>query len=442
MKQLRDSNGRFASKKIRANADSIEYNRLLLSRLAGMQYNGERDIDTVLGYTTNPSIKNYHSMYDRRGIASVIVDAPAKTTWRKTPLITDGSEGKSDFMTQLTLLIDKLSVFNYLERVDRLAGVGQYGVLLIGAKGGELSQPLQHLSGPNDIIFLSSFSQLYADVKSLSAEPNDPRFGKPIMYSINLGGDINGQDALGIKDVHWTRIIHVAEGLLENEVYGEPRLQKIYNRLEDLDKIVGSSAEGYWQSAAKGYAINPKEGFELSPGDITAAKDEWQNFIHGLQRIMVSEGMDVQELKGDAIDPTAAFDVVMSIISGTKGIPKRILLGSERGDLASTQDEANWLGHIAERQIQYAEPQILRAFIDRLISVNALPAPNGGVYAVGWEPLFYLNEIELGKVHSLNANAVRNMIGKDGDPRLLLTMSEQRIMLGLPAEMEGDSNGK
>lgn len=428
----RDNKGRFVSN---TRASDL-LGRQVLSLLAGMQFAGDRDIDTTLGYTKAPTLDNYLAMYNRRGIAASIVDAPAKTTWRKTPIISDGSEGKSEFSKAWEALCARVNVFDYMGRVDRLTGIGRYGILLVGTKKGKLSDPLDTLTDRGAIIFLSSFSEASARVKEFIVDVHDRRFGQPSTYIIDLGGDIAPEHKT--EEVHWSRVIHVAEGLLENEVYGEPRLQKVYNRLEDLDKIVGSSAEGYWQAVVKGYAVSPKEGFTISPGAVEAAKEEWQKYIHGLQRIIATEGFDFKEMKGEMVDPTTAFDVVMSIISGTKGIPKRILLGSEVGSLASTQDQANWLGRVAERQKQFAEPRILRAFIDRLIEYHALPPPTGGEYIVEWPGLFYLTDAELAKVHALNASAVRNMIGKDGDPRNLLTMAEQRIMLGLPAEMEED----
>jgi len=60
-----------------------------LAKRAGLQFGGDRDIDANLGYKTNPGIDDFKGYYDRKGLASVIVDAPAKTTWRKTPKVLD-----------------------------------------------------------------------------------------------------------------------------------------------------------------------------------------------------------------------------------------------------------------------------------------------------------------------------------------------------------------
>jgi len=429
--------GKVADSALKHNEDlSMLLGRQALSSLVGQQYHGVRDIDTVLGYTINPEIRDFQARYDRRGLAATIVDAPAKTAWRKPPTITDGSDGASTFLKAWEKLNKRLHIYHFLERIDRLSGIGSYGVLLIGSKTGELSEPLTAVSGPEDIIFLSPFSETYAKIVSYVPDTKDPRFGQPLMYRIRVGGDLISTRAVKTADVHYTRVIHVAEGLLENEVYGEPRLRKVFNRLEDLDKIVGSSAEGFWQAAAPSYSITPKKDFDLDPTAMTAAADELQKVIHGMQRYIASEGIDIETLNGSISSPKDAFDVVISLVSGKTGIPKRILLGSERGELASSQDEANWLGRVAQRQEQHVEPMILRPLIQRFIDINALPAPAGGEYGVTWEALFYLNELEIAMVHLRNAQAIKSVTGDGEGAEEVVTKGEKRVMLGLPAKPE------
>jgi len=408
--------------------------RAALAQLAGIQFNGDRNIDAVLGYTTDPTIQDYKKKYDRRGLAATIIDSPAKTTWRNDPIITDGSESTSLFMRQWAELEKRLDVHHYMERVDRLAGLGRYGILLIGVKQGDLDTPLERVSGPLDIIFLSTYSELYAKINSYVTDTQDPRFGHPETYTIDLQGDVISDVSIASQVVHWTRVIHVAEGLLENEVYGEPRLQKVFNRLEDLDKVVGSSAEGYWQSAVPGYDISPKKDYEIDEDGLEDAKDQWQNYIHGLQRLISTEGLDWKKIAGTATDPSKPFDVIISLISGKTGIPKRILLGSERGELASSQDEANWLGRMSERQAQFAEPRILRAFIDRLIAIKALDAPKDGSYEVEWPSLFYLTDMEQADVYEKRAASILAVSGKF--PLDMFTKEELRQAVGFAPEPE------
>lgn len=405
-----------------------------LSYMLGMQYNGVRDLNTVLGYTADPTVKNFQAMYDHRGLAAAIVDTSAKTSWRKNPIIADDSDGTSQFIKAWDELQSRLNVFHYMGRTDILSGIGRFGVLLIGAKDGNLAEPLSPVSSPHDIIFLAPYSETYASVHTFITDVTNPRFGQPETYKVRVGGDVISTRALKTQLVHYSRVIHVAEGLLDNEVYGEPRLQKIYNRLEDLDKIVGGSAEGFWQSAAPGYALTPKPDFELDATALSDAKDEFQNYVNGLQRLMAMSGIDIQKLDGQISDPTHAFDVVISLISGKTGIPKRMLLGSELGELASSQDQSNFLGRISERQRQFVTPKIVRPLVQRFIDLNVLPAPSGGAFTVNWEDLFYLDDEAKAKINMYNAAAIKSVTADDNAE--LISDGEKRVMIGLAAKKE------
>jgi len=406
-----------------------------LSYLLGQQYGGSRDIYTVLGYTKNPDVKQFQAMYNHKGLAAAIVDTAPKTSWRHNPMIADSSDGTSRFLKEWESLQSRLGIYQYMSRADILSGIGRFGVILIGTKDGLLSEPIGQVTA-NDVIFLAPYSESYAAVNTFVADVTDPRFGKPETYRIRVGGDVVSTRALKTQIVHYSRVIHIAEGLLENEVYGEPRLQKVFNRLEDLDKIVGGSAEGFWQSAAPGYALTPKADFDLDVGALSDAKDEFQNYVNGMQRLMAMSGIDIQKLDGEISDPTKAFDVVLSLISGKTGIPKRILLGSEVGELASTQDQSNFLGRIAERQRMFVTPKIVRPMIQRFIDFGVLPAPEGGAFTIEWPDLFYANATETAKAKMYNAAAIKSMTVDGGEP--LVSDAEKRIVLGLPVLKDGD----
>ena len=65
---------------------------------------------------------------------------------------------------------------------------------------------------------------------------------------------------LGVSSrvVHWSRVIHIAENAGGTGVYGLPRLQSVYNRLEDLLKIMAGSGESAWRLLYKGWSPPPK----------------------------------------------------------------------------------------------------------------------------------------------------------------------------------------
>ena len=56
-------------------------------------------------------------------------------------------------------------------------------------------------------------------------------------------------------DVHWTRILHVADNRKTSEIFGMPRLHVVYNNVLEIKKITGSSGEMFYKGAYPGYAI-------------------------------------------------------------------------------------------------------------------------------------------------------------------------------------------
>jgi len=218
--------------------------RAALAAALGKSFRGDRDLYQALGYPLEISLEQYEAKYKRQDVAGKLVDLPARDTWRKPPTILDGDqEDETEFTQALQKLVDQRRLWHYLERVDRLSGLGQYGVLLIGVKGeGALDQPVSaELSGPDRIIYLSGFGEQDAQIKEFEQDPGNARFGLPSLYEIDLGQI--GDQRLGKKRVHHSRIIHVAEDLLTDDVHGRPRLERVYNRLDDLEKIVGGGAE-------------------------------------------------------------------------------------------------------------------------------------------------------------------------------------------------------
>ncbi len=385
-----------------------------LAYALGKTFGGARDLYKVLGYKTELTFDDYLAKYDRQDIAGVVIEKPATETWRKPPVLKDGNTetGQEDtpFVQAFNALADRLKLWHYLTRVDILAGIGQYGAMLIGVRQGPLDAPLRkgQLKRPEDVIYFSVFDEQSAEIVSVvgeyAGEEADPRFGLPKIYKLNMG-QTPTRKFLGQKRAHWSRVIHVAEGLLESDVFGQPRLKKVFNRLEDLEKVVGGSAEAVWKLVYKGMTISSKDGHTL-PTDLTALRDKAENFMHGLERVMMGEGLDFKMEGGEVVDPSAMFTILVRLISSETSIPWQMLIGSERGDVSNKQDQTTWAGFITSRQTNYAEP-ILRELINRLVWMGALPAPTHGEYTIEWPPLFELTELEEAELASKRATALK-----------------------------------
>lgn len=415
---------------------SVLTERALMASRAGLQFDGARDMYTVLGYKRTLSYQDYYDRYERQDIASRIVNAAPNATWRKAPEVTEDErpEQKTIFEEQWEGLVTQLSVYEYLCRVDRLAGIGRYAVLLIGVNDGKaLEMPIEQgsLKRPEDVLYLAPYSEKSAAIHSYIVNPQDPMFGRPEFYAIDFAGDIKSElpHVQVTQKVHWSRVLHIAEGLLEDDIYGTPRLRGVYNLLDDLMKVVGGSAEMYWMEARGGMAFKS----ERPPDDPTATQDKIDEYYHGLRRYLLTQNMEVEKLTSQIPRPMENFDVILSLISGATGIPKRILTGSEQAQLASAQDETNWNARVVERMTTHAEPHLLRALIDRLILIGALTPPTQP-YTVTWPNLFEMNESEQAEVGLKKTQALTAYANAIGIEMLVPPSEFRREIMRLPDE--------
>jgi hypothetical protein len=193
------------------------------------------------------------------------------------------------------------------------------------------------------------------------------------------------------RRVHWTRAIHIADGLLEDQVNGTPRLEKVWNRLDDLDKVVGGGSEAFWLRVNQGFHWNIDKDVKITPEQVKKLEAEAEEFAHQLRRTMATRGMKLDVKGSDVSTFNNQVMSIISLISGATGIPQRILLGSERGELASTQDKENWNERVAARRGEFGEP-VIRQFVSRLTDRGALPKPEK--YDVRWPEIQTLTQEE------------------------------------------------
>lgn len=408
-------------------------NRAKLGARLGVTYDGRRDLYQALGYQRTLKVQDYRERYRRNGIARRIISAFPQATWRNSPIVVEKGVHleDSEFAQTFQRLADRVNLYHYLERVDKLSGVGSYGTLLIGLRaGGALPDPVRRNTNRSfeDILFLSPYTEESSTIAELETEATNPRFGLPLLYDLDLKGSFNSNLAsLAKARIHHSRILHIAEDLTEDEVFGVPRLEPVWNYLDDLDKVLGSSAEAFWRVVDQGIQFDVDKDVTLSPDDEEDFSDEIEEYIHGLRRYIRTKGITANVLGSETPDPSSSVATIIGMISGSTGIPQRILMGSEQGQLASSQDDRNFNMRVRERQISFAEPRILRPFIDRMIEWRVLPSVEA--YEVHWPDLSTLTDKEKADVAARFAQAARNFDQTEG----LLSEDEIREeFFGLP----------
>lgn len=384
---------------------------------------GRRRLYEVFGYTYNPSYDHKFVKYLRQGIAARVVDAPAAALWTNPPQITSSSSAWDEKWNDL---VARYNLFHMLERADKLAGIGRFSILLIGYNDVEaLESPVNTRSitqKSSPILYLQPYSERAVSIKEYNANPRSEDFNKPLIYEIQpsnewqiafdgklVGIDRSGQrQGLSAFKVHASRVIHIAENCLENDVYGSPRIERVYNTLDDILKVTGGTAETFWLTANRGLHIDIDKELELQPGDAANLKEEISEYVDNLSRVIRTRGAKVNAIGSDTPDPTGVYNMLIGELSGATGIPRRILTGSEAGQLASDQDRANWADRIDERRADWANPQVIFQLIRRLTRAGYLPADPGLQITVNWPSAFKLSPLEMAQTSAQHARSATN----------------------------------
>ncbi len=123
--------------------------------------------------------------------------------------------------------------------------------------------------------------------------------------------------------------------------------------------------------------------------------------------------------------------MLMGLLSGATGIPRRILLGSEAGQLASEQDRANWAERIEERRTSFAEPVILLPFIRKMQDAEVLPQTDD--IEIEWPNAFHMSPLEENQAMAQKARAAVNLSKQNDRGTPVTTVEESREIIGLPA---------
>lgn len=391
---------------------SVLASRLQLARAGNITFDGKRDMNKVLGYPEKINLGDYRTRYERGDIAKTIVEAYPDATWRGGgELIEDPDPSViTQFEEIWNEMNDRLHIWSAFQQVDIEACIAQYAVLLIGAPG-DIAQEIPK-TGPEGIVYLIPFAQENAPVNTWEEDTTNPRYGQPLTYKLKRIG-ANGRSIE--RETHWTRVLHVSEG---DRVFGKPRLEAPWNRLLDLDKVAGGGAEAFWMRANAGMQLDLDKDIPPENFDKKALMEEIEEYEHGLRRIFRTQGITTNQLGSDVANFAPPVEALISIIAATTRIPQRILMGSERGELASTQDRSNWEQRIADRRNAFAGPRVVRPFVSRLQECGVLPEVEE--YDIWWPEIRNLTESEKAAVLNQYATANRN------NGRTIVTVDEMR----------------
>lgn len=397
-------------------ADSVEFSNALRQYLMprhgyfsfDQMVDPRHQIDSECGYPANLSLSMYRYMYERDDVARRVNDIYPDESWASDVCIYDDEDEKvtTDLEVGWEDLCRDCEVLQYLYRLDKMSGVGHYGLMLLGVSGNDdLEAPLDEpdlLAGKRrsvakrkrELLYLRCFDEYLCTVKSLETDTSHPRYGLPNTYSVVFsdmvsegGGGTYGNSVS--RTVHWSRVIHAADNMYSSMWLGTPRMQPVFNRLLDLRKIKGASAEMFLKGGFPGiaFSVDPRVVADDPDFDKEEFREEIRKYAEGFQRYLRLVGIEAKTLAPAIADPDKHVMVQLQAIAAHFGVPVRIFLGSEEAKLASSEDKLTWNRRLGRRNRMHVDPHLLRATADRFIAVGVLPPPRKNKYYSDWSDL-------------------------------------------------------
>lgn len=431
----------------RAAFESVSTLRRTIGEALGRTFGGNRDVFEALGYKKELRIEDYWNRYRRNAVAARVIEAYPRGTWRgqSLELIENPDiEAQTTFEKEWDVLAQKLKIVPKLMKLDILSGIGRYGVLFIGCPG-STSEPAPKRIKAENITFLAPHAEDTALIDTYDENPTSPRFGWPETYKFK----VNDTKRKTIEfTVHWTRTIHLTDNSLDNPVYSEPRLARVWNNIDDLEKVVGGGSEAFWLRAHQGYQFDLDKETELDAEEEEAMEEEVDAFVNKVQRFVKTRGVKLTALGSDVAMFDRNVDSIVSLISAGTGIPQRILMGSERGQLASEQDRVNWAERLQDRRAEFAGPFVVEPLADWFIEHGVLSKPEQ--YEPRWNSTRDLSDEERARIASklaevnqkqgkivIKGNEIRDKVFGWGP----LTDAEQEPVGQAAAPIDREGNG-
>lgn len=392
------------------------------------------------GYPANISFDMLYAMYRRNGVASAAVDKTILKTWQDTPFLQeeqrDGSEGQkteeSATEKEIRQRFADLRIWSRLAEADRRSMVGAYsGVILRLADNKTFLEPVDTVSG--GLLGLVEIIPAWEGQLKVSQWDTDEKsetYGQPLMFQFNeasVGDDVRQPRSFMLhpdRVVIWSR-----DGTLDCKSL----LESGYNDLMTLEKISGAGGEGFWKNAksAPVLEVDPEAKIDEMartmgvPVEELADKmneqvEDWQR---GFDKLLMIQGMQAKSLSVTLPSPEHFFSIALQSFAASIMIPVKILVGSQSGERASTEDAAEWSQTNMARRNNTARPNIME-LVNRLERFRILPERD---WYLDWSDLTEASMVEkIDRVTKMaDTNQKMQVIGE-----LVFTGDEMREVLG------------
>lgn len=389
------------------------------------------------GWPEQLAFKDLRRAYMRNSLAAAGVDKTISKTWQDSPEIWESEEAaESKLEADIRKHLTKIRFWQACAEADRRSMVGRYSALVMRIGDGlNWDQPVTSVIG--GIQALTGVVVLWEDqlhVSSYDQDPRSPTYGQPSMFEFSETEVGGAKIARRIK-VHPDRVlIWSDDGTMDCRSALEPG----YNDLVDAEKVKGAGGEGFWKTSRGAPIIEAPQG--MSPESLMrmmGAKDgsetldkineQIDNFQQGFDKGLMLGGMTATPMTISLPNPEFFFSNPVQCFAASLQIPIKILLGSQTGERASTEDSKEWAKTCNSRRVGRCLP-LLDNVVERLTGWGLLPPKD---WTVGWSDLTEDSASE--KMLRAKDLSTINAQTKEGD-QLPFSAEEIREAAGYKAE--------
>lgn len=374
----------------------------------GISPDGKRNYNQIFGYGDTLGYSDYFGMYARNALANAVVSKVARACWNEIPTIKSGDK---EILVDELAQLKKMGFFKALERADILNRIGSFSVLLIGMPDGMgLGQPVGSATDIQGMYF-NPYNFDGIEITKWDLDPTSKRFGLPILYQLQTTSFGEKQKDIKVDTVivHFSRVIHLAEGALDSSIEGSSSLRPVWNSLIDNLKVTGGSGEAYFRNARQQRALEASKDARLEKGstELDTLKDNLEAFTNGWDDTLRLQNMTVKHLPVQMISPRESFDINAESVSGQTGIPIRILTGKGGGQTTGSEDRASWNAIISDRRTTECDDYLIQG-LSIMAEAGMFDLPDDAL--IEWSPQATLSEKESAEVTQMKADAFKLVV--------------------------------
>lgn len=344
-----------------------------------------------------------YQAYRRNGLAKAAINKTIDKTWQTQPFLLekprDGTDGKKRDETPLELEIrlkfGKLRAWQRLMEADRRSMVGRYaGVIMRIADSQPFSAPLVRAAGLDALKGLIPAWEGQLTVAEWGSDPTADDYGEPTMYQFNEANMEGTTPGARQFLVHPSRVILWSE---DGTVRGTSSLEAGYNALSTLEKVSGAGGEGFWKNAksAPVLTIDPLARLDQMAKAMGTTVEKMADLMdeqvegwqRGFDRSLLLQGMKAETLGIVLPSPEHFYNIALQEFAASYSMPLKILVGSQSGERASTEDASEWAQTNMSRRDNETIPNIM-LMVDRFVEIGVLPAKD---WTIDWADLTEAN---------------------------------------------------